>query len=195
MSIPSFTYNLDPHNQAHVDLVLSHFKDVRSYGKKFRPDPFEYYGSRNLHRAYFQSCKAYEKLEKIRDTISFDDVPPQVHYPDTYAKSFNDVLIIIAAHYPVHSNKSRPMQVNGDGDFIEPSLKAFADVWISILEKNGVHRTSARCMIYSSILVLNVFPISGNSSFAKSEIYSSVFEASREAVSEIMRHVVKAFLM
>ena len=139
----------------------------------------------------------YADLRKIRDTIPFDLVRPQVHYPDTYARSLKDVLIIILAHYPLDSNRRRPMEVNRRGDFIEPSLRAIADVWIAVLERNGVHPDSAKCMIYSSILVFDVLPISGNSKFGgkdgknpHSEIYNYLFKASRALVKAIFDRLV-----
>jgi hypothetical protein len=70
----------------------------------------------------------------------------------------------------------------GDGYFWEPSLKATVDAWVAIFGMNGVHRSSARGMVMSSILV-------GNASFAKeshSETYTKVLDESRVAVTAIM---------
>jgi hypothetical protein len=90
------------------------------------------------------------------------------------------------------------MEVNSRGDFFEPSLRAIADVWIAVLERNGVHPDSAKCMIYPSILVFGVLPISGNSKFGgkdgknpHSEIYNKVFEASRAPVKAILKRLVE----
>ena len=196
-SSPSFSCNLDPNNQAHEDLVLNHFGIVRGRGPTFRPDPYAYYGPRYHTKQHFETYEMYTDLRKLRDEIPYDLVRPQVHYPDTYARSLKDVLIIILAHYPLHSNRRRPMEVNTAGDFKEPSLRAIADVWIAVLERNGVHRDSAKCMIYSSILVFDVLPISGNSKFGgkdgknpHSEIYNYLFKASRALVKAIFDRLV-----
>jgi hypothetical protein len=167
MSSPSFSCNLDPTNQADIDIVLNHFHIIQGLGPTFRPDPYAYYGPVFYSQKHFETYEMYADLRKLRDKIPFDHVQPQVHYPDTYAKSLNDVLIIIVAHYPLHSNRRRQMAVNKGGDFFEPSLRAIADVWIAILEQNGVHHDAAKCMIYSSILVFDVLPISGDSKFAR----------------------------
>ena len=194
---PTYSCNLDPNNQAHENLVLNHFGIIRGRGPTFRPDPYANYGPRYHTKQHFETYEMYEDLRKLRDEIPYDLVRPQVHYPDTYARSLKDVLIIILAHYPLHSNRRRPMEVNTAGDFKEPSLRAIADVWIAVLERNGVHRDSAKCMIYSSILVFNVLPISGNSKFGgkdgknpHSDIYNYLFEASRALVKAIFDRLV-----
>ena len=196
-SSPSFSCNLDPNNQAHENLVLNHFGIIRGRGPTFRPDPYANYGPRYHTKKHFETYAMYEDLRKLRDEIPYDLVRPQVHYPDTYAQSLKDVLIIILAHYPLHSNRRRPMEVNMAGDFKEPSLRAIADVWIAVLERNGVHRDSAKCMIYSSILVFDILPISGNSKFGgkdgknpHSDIYNYLFEASRALVKAIFDRLV-----
>jgi len=196
-SSPTYSCNLDPTNQAHENLVLNHFGIIRGRGPTFRPDPYANYGPRFYSQKHFETYEMYADLRKLRDEIPYDLVRPQVHYPDTYARSLKDVLIIILAHYPLHSDRRRPMEVNSSGDFIEPSLRAIADVWIAVLARNGVHPDSAKCMIYSSILVFDVLPISGNSKFGgkdgknpHSEIYNKIFKASRTLVKAIFDRLV-----
>ena len=194
---PTYSCNLDPNNQAHENLVLNHFGIIRGRGPTFRPDPYANYGPRYHTKKHFETYAMYEDLRKLRDEIPYDLVRPQVHYPDTYARSLKDVLIIILAHYPLDSDRPRPMEVNMAGDFKEPSLRAIADVWIAVLERNGVHRDSAKCMIYSSILVFDILPISGNSKFGgkdgknpHSDIYIKIFKASRAIVKAIFDRLV-----
>ena len=194
---PTYSCNLDPTNQAHENLVLNHFGIIRGRGPTFRPDPYANYGPRFYTQKHFETYEMYADLRKLRDEIPYDLVRPQVHYPDTYARSLKDVLIIILAHYPLHSDRRRPMEVNSSGDFIEPSLRAIADVWIAVLARNGVHPDSAKCMIYSSILVFDVLPISGNSKFGgkdgknpHSEIYIKIFKASQTLVKAIFDRLV-----
>ena len=77
------------------------------------------------------------------------------------------------------------MSVDNDSNFRELSLKAIADAFITAIAEAGkVHRTTARCMFYSSVIVVNALPISGNASFGamnkngqRTDIYNTAFAA------------------
>ena len=93
------------------------------------------------------------------------------------------------------------MQLDKDYNFCKPSLRTLADIWIGILDKNGFNRRVANCLVYSSILIFNLLPISGPSDWAtmvnmdrklvvKSPTYGWVLEQTQQPVKSMLMHIV-----
>jgi hypothetical protein len=185
-----------------VNLHLCNFSVIQGYGDGYICDPYDYYGSRFSSEG-FPNWEEIIELKRVRETLDipfeYDQCRPEVYMPETFARSLEDVVLIILPHYPVHSNYERPMSVDRDGNFRELSLKAIADAFITAIAEAGkVHRTTARCMFYSSIIVVNALPISGNASFGamnkkgqRSDIYNTAFAATRVPVKALLRRVLR----
>jgi hypothetical protein len=142
LSLHSICCNLDPYNPDDQELVLNRFKEIcddlrrHSHSHHHHTDPFLYYRGQDWAQCILKSLKEFKELEDVVSMIPVDDFA-QAHSFDTYACSFKHDLFLIGFHYPLTSSRYRPMQVDRDGNFCEPSLKAFfADIWIAILEKN-----------------------------------------------------------
>ena len=184
-----------------VDIHLRNFSVIQEYGNGYICDPYDYYGSRFSSKV-FQTWDEIIELKRVRETL---DIPfeyrrcrPEVYMPETFARSLGDVELIVMPHYPVNSDQTRPMAIDKDGNFCEPSLKAIADAFVTAMAEGGkVHRTTARSMFYSSVLVVNVLPICGNSSFGAkkkgehSNIYKTAFAATRDPVKALVRRILK----
>ena len=138
-----------------------------------------------------------QSLEKVSNQIP----GTQAHVPDTYAPTFGHVLFIIGFHYPLTSNRGRPMQLDDSYNFCEPSLRQFADIWIGILARNGFNRRVAQCLVYSSILIIDLLPISGSLDWAakenvdgkhvvKSHTYRWALEQTRQPVKTMLKYIV-----
>ena len=78
-------------------------------------DPYDYYGSRFSSKA-FPTWEEIIKLERVRETLNipfeYGRCRPAVYKPETFARSMEDVLLVIMPHYPVHSDLFRPMAVD-----------------------------------------------------------------------------------
>ena len=118
----------------------------------------------------------------------------EVHTFDTYAPTFEHVIWIFVGHFPLHSIRKRPMRLDGEFNFLEPSLKAFLDVWIRILAANGFNYGVAKCLMYSSVLIVDVLPISGTSSFGEGcHMYESLWKESRPLVTSMFHTLVNDY--
>jgi hypothetical protein len=93
------------------------------------------------------------------------------------------------------------MQLDDSYNFCEPSLRQFADIWIGILARNGFNRRVAQCLVYSSILIFDLLPISGSSDWAakenvdgklvvKSHTYRWALEQTRQPVKTMLKYIV-----
>ena len=86
------------------------------------------------------------------------------------------------------------MRLDGEYNFLKPSLKAFLDVWIRILAVNGFNYGVAKCLMYSSVLIVDVLPISGTSSFGEGcHMYESLWKESRPLVTSMFHTLVNDF--
>ena len=103
-------------------------------------DPYDYYGSRFSSKA-FPTWEEIIKLERVRETLNipfeYGRCRPAVYKPETFARSLEDVLLVIMPHYPVHSDLFRPMAVDKDGNFCELSLKAIADAFVTAMAEGS----------------------------------------------------------
>ena len=90
------------------------------------------------------------------------------------------------------------MQLDDSCYFCEPSLRQFAGIWIGILAQNG--RVS-QCLVYSSILIFDLLPISGSSDWAakenvdgmrviKSHTNRWVLDQTRQPVKTMLKYIV-----
>ena len=100
-------------------------------------------------------------------------------------------------HYPLSSNRFQPMELDNNYASLEPSLMAFADVWISILVTNSYNFCVARCFIYSLILIFNIMLTSGNATFGKrakvnheNQLYEHAFMNTRSGIRFIFHRLV-----
>jgi hypothetical protein len=136
-------------------------------------------------------------FEKVSKQIS----GTQAHVADTYAPTFGHVIFIIGCHYPLTSKRGRPNQLDDSYNICEPSLRQFADIWIGILARNGFNRRVAQCLVYSSILIFDLLPISGSSDWAakanvdgklvvKSHTYRWALEQTRQPVKTMLKYIV-----
>jgi len=93
------------------------------------------------------------------------------------------------------------MQLDDSYNFCEPSLRQFADIWIGILARNGFNRRVAQCLVYSSILIIDLLPISGSSDWVakenvdgkrvvKSHTYRWALEQTRQPVKTMLKYIV-----
>ena len=139
----------------------------------------------------------FASLEKVSNQI----LGTQAHVPDTYAPIFGHVIFIIGFYYPLTSKRGRPMQLDDSYNFCEPSLRQFADIWIGILARNGFNRRVAQCLVYSSILIFDLLPISGSLDWAakanvdgklvvKSHTYRWALEQTRQPVKTMLKFIV-----
>ena len=69
------------------------------------------------------------------------------------------------------------------------------DVWIGILQLNGYDRNVARCLIYSSVLVFDLIPITGPANWATSDptSYKSILNETAPITKGILKRVLKRF--
>ena len=108
-----------------VNLHLCHFSVIQGYGDGYICDPYDYYGSRFSSKGFLNWEEIIE-LKRVREMLDipfeYDRCRPEVYLPETFARSLEDVELIILAHYPVHSDYERPMSVDQDGNFRELSF-------------------------------------------------------------------------
>ena len=139
----------------------------------------------------------FASLEKVSNQIP----GTQTHVLDTYAPTLGHVIFIIRFHYPLTSKRGRPMQLDDSCYFCEPSLRQFADIWIGILARNGFNRRVAQCLVYSSILIFDLLPISGSTDWAakvdedgkrvvKSHTYRWALKQTRQPVKTMLKYIV-----
>ncbi len=77
--------------------------------------------------------KEFTKFENVVNQIP----GAQAHVPDTYAPTFEHVIFIVGFHFPLTIKREQTIQLNGNYNFNEPSLRQFADMWIGIPHQNG----------------------------------------------------------
>jgi hypothetical protein len=93
------------------------------------------------------------------------------------------------------------MQLDDSYNFCEPLLRQFADIWIGILARNGFNRRVAQCLVYSSMLIFDLLPISGSPDWAakvnvdgnlvvKSYTYRWALEQTRQPVKTMLKYIV-----
>ncbi len=94
------------------------------------------------------------------------------------------------------------MQLDDSYNSCEPSLRQFADIWFGILARNGFNRRVAQCLVYSSILIIDLLPISGSSDWwaakenvdgmrvIKSHTNRWVLELTRQPVKTMLKYIV-----
>ena len=89
----------------------------------------------------------------------------QAHTPISYAPHGCYVKIIVGMNYPtkvVRIPNTRAMTLDGDHRFEQPSLDKMMQVWIGILIYNGFDCDVARCLIYSSVMMYDLVPITAS---------------------------------
>ena len=125
---------VNPNNPVDVDYVLDRFQKYRYIGDKRKlPPGFRWYGRASYAQDALKARGEFTLFVKVADQIP----GAQAHVADTYAPTFGHVIFVIGFHYPVASFRKRPMQLDDDYSFCEPSLRLFADIWIAILFRNG----------------------------------------------------------
>jgi len=93
------------------------------------------------------------------------------------------------------------MQLDDSYNSCEPSLRQFADIWFGILARNGFNRRVAQCLVYSSILIFDLLPISGSTDWAakvnedgkrvvKSHTYRWALKQTRQPVKTMLKYIV-----
>ncbi len=98
------------------------------------------------------------------------------------------------------------MQLDDSYNFCEPSLRQFADIWIGILARIGFNRRVAQCLVYSSILIFDLLPISGSPDWAakanvdgklvvKSHTYRWALEQTRQPVKMMLKLIVNELVL
>jgi hypothetical protein len=186
---PRFARYLDPNNPAHVLYVLDRFKRFRDTKSKHElPVEFRQFGNTDYAQ---EEQKSWDDFKALQELVSQYPGLFEVHTFDTYAPSFAHVIWIFVGHYPLHSIRGRPMRLDGEFNFLEPSLRAFLDVWIRILAANGFNYGVAKCLMYSSVLIVDVLPVSGTSSFGEGcHLYKSLWKETRPLVTSMFRKLV-----
>ena len=180
---------LDPNNPAHVLFVLDRFKRFRDYlSKHDLPEEFRKFGNTDYAQ---DEQKKWSDFKALQELVAQYPGICEVHTFDTYAPTFAHVIWIFVGHFPLHSIRGRPMRLDGEFNFLEPSLKAFLDVWIRILAANGFNYGVAKCLMYSSVLIVDVLPISGTSSFGDGcPMYKLLWKESRPLVTSMFHTLV-----
>ena len=113
----------------------------------------------------------------------------EVHSPFTYAPHDEQVLFFAGLNYPTAGDDS-DLDLD-DHKFESPSLSKMMDVWIGILQLNGYDRDVARCLLYSSVLVFNLIPITGPANWATSDpaSYKSILNETAPITKGILKCV------
>ena len=145
----------------------------------------------------------YDTLRpKVRELAEWDDVEigggmiGKVAYEaDSHASDPKNVKVFFVCNYASDTcQPGRPMQLGCDGEFDNPSLKAAARVWISILVEHGFNWDVARNLVYGSIAIVDVVPVlapydwsSNASKYTGDESYATAATVMQEPVAELMR--------
>ena len=189
---------IDHNDPTDVQFFLDRFEKYRNTTDKRKlPDEIRFYGRASHAQDALKGRPEFTSFEKVSKQIP----GTQAHVADTYAPTFGHVIFIIGFHYPLTSRRGRPMQLDDCYNFCEPSLRQFADIWIAILARNGFNRRVAQCLVYSSILIINMLPISGSSDWAakenvdgkrvvKSHTYRWALEQTRQPVKTMLKYIV-----
>jgi len=184
---PRFARYLDPNNPVHVLYVLDRFKKFRDAKSKHElPEEFHKFGNTDYAQ---DEQKKWSDFKALQEMVARYPGICEVHTFDTYAPTFAHVIWIFVGHFPLHS-----IRLDGEFNFLEPSLKAFLDVWIRILAANGFNYGVAKCLMYSSVLIVDVLPIIGTSSFGEGcPMYTSLWNESRPLVTSMFRTLVNDY--
>ena len=156
LSHDSFSHGINP---AHVDEVLRAFLPRKDHTIHDIPTNIGNYHGR-LPRVI--EMEESNQLQPIASRLGQD-----VQAPFTYAPDDNQVLFFVDLSFP--TKMKNPWSLNLDHKFQQPSLREMMDVWIGILQYNGYDRDVARCFLYNSLLVIDLIPITGSASWAKSD--------------------------
>ena len=189
---------IDHNDPTDVHFFLDCFEKYwNTTDKRKLPDEIRWYGRALYAQDALKGRDESASLEKVSHQIP----GTQAHVPDTYVSTFGHVIFIIGFHYPLTSKRGRPMQLDDSYNFCEPLLRQFADIWIGKLARNGFNRRVAQCLVYSSILILDLLPISGSSDWAakenvdgkcvvKSHTYRWALEQTRQPVKTMLKYIV-----
>jgi hypothetical protein len=187
-----------PNDPVDVKYVLDRFEKYRNATDKRKlPDEYRWYGSASYAQDALKGRIEFASFEKVANQIP----GAQAHVPNTCAPTFGHVIFIVGFHFPLTTYQGRPMQLDDDYNFCEPSLRQFADIWIGILIQNGFNRRVAKCLVYSSILIFDLLPISGSSDWAtkvnvdgkhvvKSHTCRWALEQTRQPVKTMLKYIV-----
>ena len=190
---PRFARYLDHNNPVHVRYVLDRFKRFRDYSSKHDlPEKFHKFGNTDYAQ---DEQKKWSDFKALQELVARYPGICQVHTFDTYAPTFDYVIWIFVGHFPLHSIRGRPMRLDGEFNFFEPSLRAFLDVWIRTLVANDYNYGVAKCLMYSSVLIVDVLPVSGTLSFGGEgcHLYKSLWKESRPLVTSMFHTLVNDY--
>lgn len=144
----------------------------------------------------FQDTDAFRTFKKTAETF---DKTLEVQPPDSFASTEYDIHFIFGLNYglPTDNPKNRPMALGVDKTFCRPSLHAMMHEWIFMLCFNGHDYDVARCLIYSSVLVVTLCPIAGGMHWGGNACNKTIeftYKQARQetkAVKSLLDHILR----
>ena len=167
LSSDSFLHGINP---AHVDEVLCAFSPHKRHKVSDLPDE----DIRNYHRNQdWFGPRLIETRENKKHQSIANRLGQEAYTPFSFASHGEQVVFLVGIDFPTEGDQdddnSRAMTLNRDRKFNQPSLRDMMDVWIGILQDNDFDHDVARCLIYSSILIVNLIPITEASTWASKD--------------------------
>ncbi len=192
MSFDSF---LDPNKPDDVQVLLHKLAPYRGKGKRVCDLPSKYRNYRQ-HNFFGPQFKPMAEFRTICDVAK--KIQAHANTPDSYARDWNAVLFIVGMHYPTADDNERPMSLDRDGFFSQPSIARVIYVWIGILEDSDFAREIAICLVMSSVLIFDLLPITGPATWAKDaqkdakSSYWYALKETRVASTTLLHRVIRS---
>jgi hypothetical protein len=189
----SFNSFLDPNKPEDVQVLLHKLAPYRGKEKRVCDLPSKYRNYRQ-HNFFGPQFKRATEFRKICDVAK--KIQAQAHTPDSYTHDWNAVLFIVGMHYPTADEDKRPMSLDRDRFFSNPSHARVMYVWIGILEDSDFEREIAICLIMSSVLIFDLLQIAGPALWAEDakkdldSLYWYALRETRDASTSLLCQVI-----